>query len=168
MQTSRAFIPFRSVNRRDSAGYQAGLQRHHLIPRQVQSRRCFGNLIAALQADQFSLDDFRRNGMLLPAEDAAAAALQLPLHRGPHRTYNELVLERFGQIEASWCAAQPSSAAKALAEAHARLTLLQAALRKRLLSQRAPLQLNRHQTPRPSADFAALDAMAASLWAATG
>ena len=48
----------------------------------------------------FGFDDFRRNGLLLPANDAAAIRLGLPLHRGPHHSYNELVFERVGQIEA--------------------------------------------------------------------
>jgi A nuclease family of the HNH/ENDO VII superfamily with conserved AHH len=165
--SERRIIPFRAVNRRAAPGYRPGLQRHHLIPCEVLTRRCFSQVIAALGPEQSRLHDFRRNGLLLPANDVAAASLGLPLHRGPHRRYTELVFERFGRIEAEWSRTAPRCDRQALAEALARLDLLQSALRRRLLSVRPPLELNRRQQPRPNADFAALDAMAASLWAAT-
>lgn len=167
MTSERRIIPFRAVNRRAAPGYRPGLQRHHLIPCEVLTRRCFSRVITALGHEQNRLHDFRRNGLLLPASDAAAASLGLPLHRGPHRRYTELVFERFGRIEADWSRSAPRCDRQALAEALARLDLLQSALRRRLLSVRPPLELNRRQQPRASADFAALDAMAASLWSAT-
>ena len=167
MTSERRIIPFRAVNCRNTPGYRPGLQRHHLIPCEVLTRRCFARVIAALGEERSRLHDFRRNGLLLPANDVAAASLGLPLHRGPHRRYTELVFERFGRIEAEWSRTAPRCDRQALAEALARLDLLQSALRRRLLSVRPPLQLNRRQQPRPNAEFAALDAMAASLWAAT-
>ncbi|WP_254913069.1 AHH domain-containing protein [Novosphingobium sp. B 225] len=97
----RQRLSFRAVNRRGEPGYEPGLQRHHLLPRQLLSRRCFGTLFGALGLDRVGFDDFRRNGLLLPANDEASVRIGLPLHRGPHRTYNELVLERVGQIEAT-------------------------------------------------------------------
>jgi hypothetical protein len=66
------------------------------------ARHGIGQLIDCLGTDRIGFHDFRRNGMLLPATDEEALRLGLPLHRGPHRSYNELVLERMGQIEAGW------------------------------------------------------------------
>ena len=93
----------------------------------------------------------------------------LPLHRGPHRTYNELVLERVGQIEAGWALQRSRAPELALNDALMRLELLQRALRRRLLDQRRRLRLNRRdplgQGPLgQGVDFAELDAMAALLW----
>ena len=47
-------------------------------------------------------DDFRANGLLLPATDAAAIRTGMLLHRGPHRRYNEVVIARVGRIEEAW------------------------------------------------------------------
>jgi hypothetical protein len=163
----RARLPFRAVNRSGAPGYTPGLQRHHLLPRQLLAHRSFGPMIAALGAERIGFDDFRRNGLLLPANDSAAVRLGLPLHRGPHRSYNELVFERVGQIEARWSAVRPVAPEIALAEALERLTLLQSALRRRLLAERRQLQLNRRDPQRAPSDFAVLDAMAAQLWTET-
>jgi hypothetical protein len=164
---ARARLPFRAVNRVGQPGYRAGLQRHHLLPCQLLARGCLQPLIAAAGPERIGFDDFRRNGLLLPANDSAALQLGLPLHRGPHRTYNELVIERVGQIEARWARQHPRAPALALTEALARLELLQRALRRRLLAQQRPLQLNRRDPQRARSDYAVLDAMAATLWAAT-
>ncbi len=166
-EQSRAKLPFRAVNRSDSPGYQAGLQRHHLLPRQLLGHRSFGPLIAELGAERIGFDDFRRKGLLLPANDHAARRLGLPLHRGPHRSYNELVFERVGAIEARWSAVRTRAPEAALSEAFERLALLQSALRRRLLAERRQLRLNRSAPQREPGDFAALDAMAAQLWAGT-
>ena len=119
--------------------------------------------------ERIGFDDFRRNGLLLPANDSAAVRIGLPLHRGPHRTYNELVLERIGQIEAGWAAQRGRSPELALGDALMRLGLLQRALRRRLLDQRRRMRLNARDplTQQPlgqGVDFAELDAMAALLW----
>ncbi len=167
MASERRIIPFRAVNCRDASGYRPGLQRHHLIPCEILTKLCFRRVLSALGPEQSRLHDFRRNGLLLPANDDAAASLGLPLHRGPHRRYTELVFERFGRIEAEWSRTAPRSDQQALVDALARLDLLQSALRRRLLSVHPPLQLNHRHVPRPSAEFAVLDAMAASLWRAT-
>lgn len=165
----RQRLSFRMVNRCGAPGHVSGLQRHHLLPRQLLSERCFGALFASLGHDTVGFDDFRRNGLLLPASDGAAVRIGLPLHRGPHRTYNELVLERVGQIEAGWAAQRPRAPELALNDALMRLELLQRALRRRLLDQRRRLRLNTRdplaQGPLgQGVDFAELDAMAALLW----
>ena len=90
----RARLSFRAINRRDRPGHDPGLQRHHLLPCQLLSRRCFGALLDAIGPERIGFDDFRCNGLLLPANDHAAVRLGLPLHRGPHRNYNAMVIER--------------------------------------------------------------------------
>lgn len=101
-QRGRTRLSFRAVNRKGSPDYDPGLQRHHLLPRQLLSQRCFGPLFQAIGRERVGFDDFRSNGLLLPASDGAAIRIGLPLHRGPHRDYNCMVIERVGQIEAGW------------------------------------------------------------------
>lgn len=163
----RGRLTFRAVNRRGETGYDPGLQRHHILPRQILGRACFAPLLQALGRDRLSFEDFRRNGLLLPANDVAAVRLGLPLHRGPHRNYNEMVIERFGQIEAGWASQRLYAPEVALSDALERLDLLQRALRRRLLDQERRMQLNRHDPLGKGYDFAELDAMAAMLWPAT-
>lgn len=164
----RARIPFRAVNRRGTPEHDPGLQRHHLLPRALLGRRAFARMLHAIDAGARGFDDFRRNGLLLPASDAAAQRLGLPLHRGPHRLYNEMVAERVGQIEAAWAARSPRASHAAGEEALFRLALLQRSLRRRLLDPAGrPLRLNRNDPLGTGFDFRALDAMADALWGAT-
>lgn len=168
----RAQLSFRAVNRRDAPGYDPGLQRHHILPRQVLTRPSLRPMLRELGKDRIGFDDFRRNGLLLPANDQAAVRIGLPLHRGPHRTYNELVLERIGQIEAGWSVQRRRAPELALGDALMRLELLQRALRRRLLDQRRRMRLNTRdplgQGPLgQGVDFTELDAMAALLWPET-
>ena len=165
---ARARVPFSAVNRRASLGYDPSLQRHHLLPRQLRSRECFARMFGELGAGRLGLEDFRRNGMLLPARERAAVRMGLPLHRSPHRLYSELVAQRVGQVERRWSAAVRRDRERAGEEALMRLALLQRALRRRLLdTRRRALVLNRRDPLGQGFDFAALDALAQSLWAAT-
>lgn len=165
---SRQRLSFRVVNRRDTPGYEPGLQRHHLLPRQLLSQRCFGVMLESIGTERIGFDDFRSNGLLLPANDTAALRIGLPLHRGPHRTYNELVIERVGQIEADWSAQRLRAPEVALLVARQRLDLLQRALRRRLLDQqRRRFVLNRNDPLGRGVDFTELDAMADKLWQET-
>lgn len=164
----RRRIAFSAVNRRGAPDYDAGLQRHHLLPRQLLSHRCFGKLFDAIGRDRTGFDDFRRNGLLLPASAAAALRIGLPMHRGPHRHYNALVIERVGQIEAGWSGRRFAAPQIALDQALMRLALLQRALRRRLIDPvRLRLSLNRHDPLGKSIDFTELDLMAEALWPAT-
>jgi hypothetical protein len=163
----RQTLPFRAVNRRTAPDYDPGMQRHHLLPRQLLSHRCFHSLFATLDPHLLGFDDFRSNGLLLPADDRAAVRFGLPLHRGPHRIYNELAIERVGQIEAGWSARKVQAPDTATAEARARIDLLQRALRRLLLAPQRRLKLNRRDPLGTGVDFAELDAMAASLWPET-
>lgn len=115
---------------------------------------------------RIGFDDFRANGLLLPANEETSLILGLPLHRGPHRRYNEVVIERVGRIEQSWANAVAGDPEAALEEALMRLGLLQAALRRRLLEDRRRLILNRMDPLGRGYDFAELDAMAEKLWEA--
>lgn len=163
----RQRLSFRAINRRDHPGYDPGLQRHHILPRQILTRSCFSPMLSALGRDHVDFDDFRRNGLLLPANDAAAVRIGLPLHRGPHRDYNAMVIERVGQIEAGWSATRLRAPEVALIEAYQRLELLQRALRRRLLDQQRRLLLNRKDPLGSGLDFSELDAMADLLWPET-
>jgi hypothetical protein len=164
----RTRLPFRAVNCPGSTGYDPALQRHHLLPRQLAGRRSFARLFGSLDPRRLGIDDFRRNGVLLPARDEAALRLGLPLHRGPHRAYNAMVTERVGQIEARWATEHPRAPLGASEDALFRLALLQRALRRRLLDPpRAPLRLNRNDPVGSGFDFAELDAMVERLWGGT-
>lgn len=159
-------LSFRAVNRRDQPGYEPGMQRHHLLPRQILSRSCFAGLFSALGREQVDFDDFRRNGLLLPANDVTAARIGLPLHRGPHRDYNALVIERVGGIETVWSARRLKAPEIALREAYVSLAELQQALRRELLDQHRRIRLNRNDPLGAGLDFSELDAMADLLWPA--
>lgn len=163
----RQRLSFRAVNRPGSPDFDPGLQRNHLLPRQLLTSRTFTPLFDALGRSKVDFEDFRRNGLLLPANDSAALKIGLPLHRGPHRNYNAMVIERVGQIEAAWSAARSRAPECALEVAYERLELLQRALRRRLLDQHRRLQLNRNDPLGSGIDFSELDAMAALLWPAT-
>ncbi|NBC36364.1 hypothetical protein GTZ99_07305 [Novosphingobium sp. FSY-8] len=164
----RAALSFRDVNRSDAPDYDPGLQRHHLLPRQLLSQRCFGPLFDLIGRERVGFDDFRTNGLLLPSRESSAVRVGLPLHRGPHRRYNKMVIERVGQVEQRWSILRLKAPEIALQEALERLGLLQRALRRRLLWPRnRPFQLNRADVLGRDADFSEVDAMIDSLWPAT-
>ena len=145
------------------------MQRHHLLPRQLLSRRCFGPLFEAIGCDRLGFDDFRLNGLLLPASGEAALRIGLPLHRGPHRAYNGMVAERVGQIEDAWSRWRIGAPEIALDQALMRFGLLQRALRRRLLEADRPrMRLSRRDPLGAGLDFTELDAMAEALWSGTG
>lgn len=164
----RQRIPFHAVNHRGRPGYDPGLQRHHLLPRQLLGRRCFGPMFDAIGRARTGFDDFRVNGLLLPAKEKAAIRLALPLHRGPHRIYNAMVIERVGSIEACWSAYRLRSPQAANDVAVMRLRLVQRALRRRLLDPvRDRFALNARDPLCADLDFSELDAMADALWGGT-
>ena len=164
----RAKLPFRSVNRRDTADFQPGMQRHHLLPRQLASLPAFREMLRDVGLRCIGFYDFRANGMLLPATENAVMRTHLPLHRGPHRLYNDMVADRFGQLEAHWQALRGAAPACARREAAWRIALLQGALRRRLLQRgRHAVLLNRRDPFRGDVDFTELDAMVERLWAST-
>jgi hypothetical protein len=103
----------------------------------------------------------------LPARADAAIRLALPLHRGPHRDYNAMVIERVGLIEGTWARQRWRVPDRALETALADLARLQQALRTQLLDSRQRLVLNRKDPLGSGYDFTALDAMAEQLWTQT-
>lgn len=163
----RDALPFRAVNRRGAPGHDPGMQRHHLLPRQLLGRRCFASMFDEIGREPVGFDDFRTNGLLLPATEDATLRVGMPLHRGPHRQYIELAIERVGCIEERWSQARKKDTQAALQEALLRLALLQSALRRRLLNERHRMILNRKDPLGTGFDFAELDAMAEALWDAT-
>lgn len=168
-QDRRERIAFSAVNRRGWPGYDPGLQRHHLLPHQLVERRGLSPLFDALGHRRTGFDNFRRNGLLLPSRESSAVRLGLPMHRGPHRTYTEMVADRLGQIEAAWSRRRLKEPDRAIDEAFMRLSLLQGALRRRLMDGRnRPLRLNRFDPLGSGRDFSQLDAMADLLWGQTG
>jgi len=164
----RASLPFRAVNRRDSLHYDPALQRHHLLPRQLCGLASFAALFEAVGRRRIGFEDFRRNGLLLPAREQAAVRLGLPLHRGPHHNYNAMVIDRVGEIELDWHLGRRRNSDRAGELALMRLALLQQSLRQSLIEpQGEALRLNRHDPLGTGFDFAELDAMAERLWAHT-
>ncbi len=159
-------ISFRSVNCPGMVGYDPGLQRHHLLPRQLLSQRCFGVMFESVGRAAVGFDDFRANGLLLPATETVTMRTGMPLHRGPHRRNNEVVIARVGRIEERWSHARRHDDAAALSEALLRLRLLQGALRRQLIAQRRRVLLNRNDPLGTGFDFSELDAMAEALWSA--
>jgi hypothetical protein len=144
------------------------MQRHHLLPVQLLSERCFNRLFDAVGTERVGFEDFRHNGLLLPASGEAAVRLRLPLHRGPHGSYNQVVAERVGQIERHWAQWRGRAPEVAAHDALMRLALLQRALRRRLLvADRTRMKLNRCDPLGAGLDFAELDRMADALWAGT-
>lgn len=144
------------------------MQRHHLLPRQLLGNRQFAQLLDHVGCERIGFDDFRLNGLLLPSVEKAAVVLGLPLHRGPHRQYNEVVSARVAQIEGDWNARRKQDEDLAAEEVLMRMRLLQAALRRNLLQPaRHRMQLNRFDPLGQDVDFAELDAMADVLWANT-
>lgn len=166
--TERRRIAFRSVNRQGEPGYDPDLQRHHLLPLQLLSKRCFGPMFDKIGTRSVGFDDFRANGLLLPASEQAAIDAGRPLHRGPHGIYNAMVIERVGSIEAGWSGHRLKDTEAALEQSLMRLELLQRALRRRLLDPvRKPFPLNRRDPLRTQVDYSELDAMADTLWGET-
>ena len=170
---------FSSVNKRGSVGYSPGWQRHHLLPRQLLSHGSLERFFAELLPQGLGFENFGANGVLLPATERLALRHGLPLHRGPHRLYNELVLERVAAIEMSWSQsrnrrqmgdARTDRSARLRADDAAleRMALLQRALKRRLLtSSGKPLILNRKDPIGTGIDFSHLDAMVDLLWQET-
>lgn len=164
----RRCLSFRAVNRPGSPDYEPGLQRHHILPRQLQARTFMARLFSSTGSGRAVFDDFRCNGVLLPSREDAAVRLALPLHRGPHRAYTAMVAERVGQIEVAWATARTSMPLVADSDAMFRLNLLQRALRRQLLDPpRRRLMLNRNDPIGTGFDFSMLDEMAETLWGGT-
>ena len=161
-------MPFRAVNRRDQPGYDQHLQRHHLLPRQIMRTTSLRAMLETLGNRRIGFDDFRRNGMLLPSRESASVRMGMPLHRGPHRQYNEMVIERVGAIDREWRRRKANDQDQACIDAILSLRRLQMQLRLQLLDRHTPVALHRRCPVGTGIDFSTLDAMADLLWEQTG
>lgn len=170
LAASRA-IPFAIINRRGQPDYCADMQRHHLLPRQARRFRSLRTMLGEIDPFGQLIGDFRCNGLLLPATDRMARHTRLPLHRGPHRQYSDMVLTRMAQIERQWLQRHGAMAQCAARDARFRLRLLQRALVRNLVDPqpRPCVPLNQRDPFRVRSDPAgtSLDDLAAMLWIAT-
>lgn len=125
-------------------------------------------MLTAIAPGGVWFDDFQTNGILLPGAESVALEARLPLHRGPHRIYNELVLERVATVEKEWSHTRKLDETQARRTALSRIRLIQSALARRLGGEgKKPLLLNRRDPIGRGIDYANLDAMAERLWGAT-
>ena len=160
---------FVNVNRRGRTGSRRGWQKHHLLPRQTFGRRSFSAMFSSISPRGEWFDDFNVNGILLPATEAAAFDSGLPLHRGPHQVYNELVFERVGAVEMEWSHTRSRDELLARDVALARIRLIQRGLARGLeMGGAGPFVLNRRDPIGRGKDYSELDAMAEVLWGAVG
>ena len=121
-----------------------GFQRHHLIPVNVVQRRVFEPLFLLVSSVGFDARNFVSNGVLLPASEDAVKLTGLPLHRGPHPQYDQLVSEGLAEISSELDRKTVGSPIVA----YRRISDLQGLLR-RALSHNETLMLNRND-PRAS------------------
>jgi A nuclease family of the HNH/ENDO VII superfamily with conserved AHH len=67
--------------------------KHHLIPVAIFNSQAFQPLFSRIRCIGFDPQDFATNGIWLPCTELMAIHTSLPLHRGPHPHYNDLVSE---------------------------------------------------------------------------
>ena len=140
-------------------------QSHHLIPVGVFSSAAFTHSFQTLRGDGFDVTNFLHNGIFLPATEAAAVRSRLPLHRGPHRRYNDLVAYRVDAILSDMSDGRHSFAARC--DARERLTILTAALRNTLYRRDRFMALNQRDPFASNIDFSELDSACDLLWSVT-
>jgi hypothetical protein len=122
-------------------------QCHHLIPAEIVYSSCFDSFFGRLRQLGFRPHDFDTNGIALPCTERAAFANGLPLHRGPHPRYTEIVSHRVATIEADY-----RKSCGAMEEPLQRIYWLQNGLRKALERNKlAPL--NRRDPMSPHVSF---------------
>ena len=134
-------------------------QKHHLIPLRLFRKGPVASFLTDLRGHGVRANDFTRNGLFLPKSEDAARVSALPLHRGPHRLYTELVAHRLADIvrgrgvkgEAAW-----------------RIVLLQRGLKRVLAQARLATPLNRFDPMMQAQDFTAIDALIDQLWLGSG
>lgn len=172
VQPYRPPIPFRSANNRRDPNYEPASQCHHLLPLQLLKMDCFENMFSKLDSNSIGFHDFRTNGLLLPSTEKRSVETGLPLHRGPHNKYNEVVMMRVGAVKRDWSQGRLVDPLKANQIAESRLCWLKAGLRSGLIKQceRSRMTLNRFD---PNAiigegyDFTEMDDMAEIVMGAT-
>lgn len=140
-------------------------QSHHIIPVGVFAGKAFAAKFDALRAEGFDARQFHHNGVFLPATEGAAIRSGLPLHRGPHRRYNELVAYRVASIlrDFDCTAGQP----RAHHDVVQRIDLLTTALRAVLRRTHPRMSLNQRDPFHSNTNFHDLDSACDAIWLAT-
>ena len=141
---------FREVKRRVRG---PGFHCHHVIPIEVIEKPVFRTLFRTMRELGFDFDDFRQNGLYLPCTEENAAAFRLPMHRGPHPVYNQVVSERISAIEGLGSHIQ-------LLE----LYRLQGALKAALRNNEVSLRKGRRNPMAANVDFEPIEIAAYRLW----
>lgn len=137
---------------------QTGFQRHHLIPVALLRRPQMAALFDHLQAEGFALQQFARNGLILPACETAALRSGYALHRGPHHGYSDVVAARVEKVRAHFVLHAPADLRTARRTAVMRLRLLQDTTRRALTDRHGcGFWLNRRDPMRLFADRPYLD-----------
>ena len=137
---------------------QPGFQRHHLIPIALLHRGQMALMFDHLQAEGFALEQFDRNGLMLPACEPAALLSGHALHRGPHQGYSDVVASRVEQIRRNFVMQAPIDLRSARRTAVMRLRLLQDTTRRALTDRHgAGFWLNRRDPMRLFVDRPYLD-----------
>jgi A nuclease family of the HNH/ENDO VII superfamily with conserved AHH len=140
-------------------------QLHHLLPVGVFGHSLFKEAFQTLLLDGFDPRYFHRNGLLLPSTESAASQCRLPMHRGPHRQYNELVADRVSTIIKEVQRYEFTFSARA--DAIARLDLLIGALRTMLGKSRKPPLLNSRDPANSPVEFSHIENACDALWQVT-
>ena len=91
-------VPFASVNLPGNILYREGWVRHHLMPLQCIRDATLGPFLWKMRSQCFFIDDFNRNGILLPTLPSQAKLTGLPLHLGGHRNYNSRIIAEINAI----------------------------------------------------------------------
>lgn len=140
-------------------------QLHHVLPVGVFSHGNFSNGFQRLRADGFDPRFYSVNGLFLPATESAALHWKMPMHRGPHRRYNELVAIRVAAILLDLERRYYSLLARC--EAIERLNLLISTLRRILTGGQTFIMLSRRDPINSQAYFRDIESACDSLWKVT-
>ncbi len=130
-------------------------QRHHLIPLQIGSDIGAQLNIVTLGPSSYLLNDFHANGIVLPGDERTAIRDRLPMHRGPHPHYTELVAKRVRHIVKNSRSKSRVNFDEQLI--YFRLRILQNGLRRMLSKRHQPLLLNKRDPMAMHIDFSVLE-----------
>lgn len=138
---------------------QRDFQRHHLIPVGLLRRPQMVAMFDQLHVEDFALEHFGRNGLMLPAREPVALLSGHALHRGPHHGYSDVVAARVERVRAHFVLQASADLRSARRTAVMRLRLLQDATRRALTDRHgAGFWLNRRDPMRLFVDRPYLDA----------
>lgn len=119
-----------------------------------------------LRREGFALQQFDRNGVMLPAWEEMALRSGHALHRGPHRGYTDVIAARVEQVRATFERQAHSDYCTARRTAVMRLCLIQNTMRRALTDgHRGGFWLNRRDPMRLFVDRPYLDAAIDRMYA---